>query len=69
MPLGDIAETMLVLIMRTKYIEYTYSHTINGKEFIFSIKKIKEIIEDLPIYNYEILQYIKDFIKENLKEF
>jgi hypothetical protein len=68
MPLGDIAETIIVLIMRAKDIEYTYHHIYNGRDFIFSTNNIKEIIEDLPIDNYEILQYIKKYINENLME-
>jgi hypothetical protein len=68
MPLGDIAETIIVLLMRAKDIEYTYHHIYNDKDFIFSTNEIKEIIEDLPIDNYEILQYIKNYINDNLQE-
>ena len=68
MPLGDISGTMMLLSAKAKDFDLIYRHIWRGTEFVFSTKDIKEVIEDTPIDTPEVLNYIRDYIHENLNE-
>ena len=66
MPLGNMPDTMMLLIMKSPDTEFFYNHTYNGREFKFSTVEIKNILEDVRIDSPEICEYIRDYIKEHL---
>ncbi|MBO5035634.1 MAG: sensor histidine kinase [Clostridia bacterium] len=68
MPLGDISGTMMLLAAKAHNFDLIYRHIWCGSEFVFSTKDIKEILEGSPIDSPEVLQYIQDYIHENLNE-
>lgn len=68
MPLGDISGTMMLLAAKALNFDLIYRHVWCGSEFVFSTKDIKEILEDSPIDSPEVLQYIQEYIHENLTE-
>lgn len=67
LPLGDVGDTTSFLISsapETKFIIRLAS--VNG-EFEFDTDSVKEEIGDVPITEYEILQWIKDYVNENVQ--
>ena len=66
-PLGDMAETMVTIIMSAPEINYVYTHTRSDKEFVFDTKEIKETLAGVPLTNPEILEWIHEFISEGLE--
>ena len=68
MPLGDISGTMMLLSAKAQNFDLIYRHVWRGSEFVYSTKDIKDVLEDTPIDSPEVLQYIKEFIHENLNE-
>ena len=68
MPLGDISGTMMLLSAKASDFDLVYRHIWRGSEFVYSTKDIKEVIEDTPIDSPEVLNYIHDYIHENLNE-
>ena len=66
-PLGDMAETMVTVIMSAPEINYVYTHKRSGEEFIFDTKEIKETLGSVPLTNPEILGWIKEYISEGLE--
>lgn len=67
-PLGDMAETMLILISGNESIDYVYRHKKNDKEFLFDTREIKKIIGNVSLSNPEITLWIKGYIEEGLTE-
>ena len=67
-PIGEMSETMVLLVMRAAEVDFIYRHCYNGGVYEFSTEQIKQILEDVPIDSYEVLQYIKQEIHEGLTE-
>ena len=65
-PLGNITDTLITLITTNKELDFFYYHLYNNKEFRFSTKEIKKEIDGISINNIEIINWIKDYINENL---
>lgn len=66
-PLGSISETIMGLIVSNSEIAYRLELYGNGKEFSFDSESIREKLGEVPIYNYEVMVWIKDFIEEGIK--
>lgn len=71
-PLGDIEETMGILLLGSPEKEFIMNYQIIAegveKEFNFDTREIKEELSEIPIDEYEIISSIKTYIKENIKE-
>ena len=65
-PLGDISDTMIILISGSPDIRFIYNHFKNGKEFTFDTDEIKAQIGDIPLSTPEILDWIGEYIKEGI---
>lgn len=67
-PLGDIAGTIVLTASAHPEINFIYTHVINNQSYCFDTREVKEILGDVPISNPEIIRYLREMIKENLKE-
>jgi len=67
-PLGDISGTLVTLIAGDPDIEFIYRHRRNGQSYILDTREIKKEIEDIPINHVDVLNFIRDHVKEGLKE-
>lgn len=65
-PLGNIADTMIVLISSDTSIDFIYKHIKNGQEYILDTKEIKAVLSEVPINNIEVLEWIKNNIVEGI---
>lgn len=63
-PLGDMAETMLSMITSYEEIDFIYTHTIDGKEFTFDTKKVKEVLGGISLKEPEVYLWIKESLTE-----
>lgn len=68
LPLGDMAGTIAILASANPLIEFVYTHTVDGEQYIFDTREIKEALDDLPISDIHIFKYLKEMINENLQE-
>jgi len=67
-PLGDMSETMQILISGNDSIDFIYRHIKDEKEFLFSTVEIKKILDGISIASPEINLWIKEYIKEGLAQ-
>jgi hypothetical protein len=67
-PLGDIASTLVTLIAGNPDVDFIYRHQHNDREYVLNTKEIKREIDDVPINNVEVLNFIREHIQEGLKE-
>lgn len=76
-PLGSMEDTLVTLLITneevsnthsdTETVEYVYEHRVNDQSFVFDTREVKKILEGTPINDLEVLEWIKDYLKENLE--
>lgn len=67
-PMGDIAETLIALILRAEKTEILYYHKKNGKDFIFRTKDLKLQLKVRNLKNAILLNNLKKVIKQKISE-
>jgi len=67
-PLGNMTETIITIIMANIDMDLIYTHDINGHKFTLNTKDIKKTLGDLPINNMDVVIWLKSYINENLLE-
>ena len=67
-PIGDMASTISTLIAGHPEINFYYSHIVNKESFIFDAAETREELEGIPMNHPEVLNLIRNSIKENIQE-
>jgi hypothetical protein len=66
-PLGEIDETLMILILNEREIDVYYEHIFNDKKYIFDTREIRKVLNDIPFTDYSVIMWIKDNIKNGVK--
>lgn len=67
-PLGDMAETVAAVVALHPEVDFIYSHVKESREFCFNTKEVKKKLQEVPINDPLVIDWILKFIKEGLKE-
>ena len=67
-PLGNMAQSIVSILLWDSNLELTYEHRYNENQFTFTTKEIKKELEDVKITDNKILNWLKDYIDENIRE-
>src|SRR3989339_833585 len=67
-PLGNIADTIFVLIAGNPDIDFYYKHKKNDKEYSIDTKEIRAELGDVPLNSAEVIKIIRKDIEEGLRE-
>lgn len=65
-PLGNIAETISILVLNESGIDIYYEHIYNTTSFVFDTREIKKVLDGIPFTNYDVITWIKNNIKEGI---
>lgn len=65
-PLGDMAGSLVTLIAGNPEVDFVYQHRRGSKDYLLETKKVKGILEDVPINNPTVLDYIQKDIEKGL---
>jgi anti-sigma regulatory factor (Ser/Thr protein kinase) len=65
-PIGDIPQTIISLIMGHPEIDMIYSHATDNDRYTIDTKEIKAQLNGLPINSPEVLKFIKKHINEGI---
>ena len=63
-PLGDTASTITTLILGHPERDFVFRHKTDKKEIFLDTREIKNTLDGVPIDNYEVIKWIKDFLTE-----
>ena len=63
-PIGDLVSTMETLIMGSPKIDFTFVHDRNGQRVELDTRQLREVLGDVPLDSYEVIQWIGDFLRE-----
>jgi len=66
-PLGDIEDTIIILVLNEKDIDIYYKHTYNNEVYVFDTREVKKVLEGIPFTDYTVIEWIKNNIKEGIK--
>jgi hypothetical protein len=66
-PLGNIADTIISLILMSPDTEIKYIHRKNDEEFVFDTKEIKKLLDVIALNDSELLEEIKNLIINKLE--
>lgn len=67
-PLGDLVSTLISIIVSKPDLNLLFKYNFNGREFIFDVETIREKLDDIPITNSLILDWIRGFLQENIEK-
>ncbi len=67
-PLGDITGTLINLIVGHPGVDFVYTHSKNGLDFVLDTRDIKKALDDVPINHIDVLKYIREHVKAELRE-
>ncbi len=68
-PLGNMADTIMALVMSDERTDIKYIHQIDGRVFEFTTMEVKAVLgEDVSLGETDILLWIKEHIKEGINE-
>jgi hypothetical protein len=67
LPLGDISETIISVILSKPEIDLEIELSSNKETFKFSMSEVKSRIGDIPITQLEVLTWIKDYLNEGVE--
>ena len=66
-PLGDISETMMNVVLAHPDIEFELKLRTDSETFTFNSFEVKGRLGEVPITNYEVLNWIREYIDEGIK--
>lgn len=64
-PLGDVADTVGILIQMNGDIDFVYTVRASDREFVCDTRDLKRIMEGRPLTDIAVVQWIKEYIDEN----
>ncbi len=64
--LGDIAGVVSLIAGSNPEKDFIYKHYMNGNEYVFDTREVKEALDGMPISELPVIKYLKEMIRENL---
>lgn len=66
-PMGDLGETMSLLIQGAPQVEFTFTYDRDGAVFRLDTRELREILgEDVSLAEPEVILWLKDYLAEGL---
>jgi len=67
-PIGDMAATLITLIMGNAEVDFVYSHSIDDNNFDLDTREIKEELGPLYMTDPAVMYHLKQTIKTQLEQ-
>ena len=67
-PMGDIVGVILLLVSGNPNIDFTFTSSKNGNRYVFSTKKVIEVLDGISINAPEVVKMLREMIVSNLEE-
>ncbi len=63
MPLGDLAGTLLTLVIGNPQTDFILRHSVNDETFEFDTRPIKAVLGDVPLSDPAVIAYLKQALE------
>jgi hypothetical protein len=67
-PVGNLAETLVLLMIGNEKLIFCYSHSTTAGRFSFKSSDLREIIGNIPLKTSDIKNGVEEFIHNNLDD-
>lgn len=67
-PLGNMAETVFSLVILNPSVDFVYSHCYRGKVFTMDTRKLKEVLQGLPLNTPEVALWLGEHLREGVSQ-
>ena len=67
-PLGDIVSTVLTLIQGHPDTNFYFTHRAENFEVSLDTRELREVLGDVSLANYEVIQWIKEYLNEQYSQ-
>ena len=68
MPLGDVPNTMLSLLVGWPQVHWMLIYRVDAEEFVFDDSPVKEILGDLPLSDPEVITFLRGALNEGISD-
>ncbi|MDD2521257.1 MAG: ATP-binding protein [Anaerolineaceae bacterium] len=68
MPLGNLADTFLTLLLGTPEVNFVLDYQVNDEVFYFDDSEVKEAIEGMSLTDYRVIEYLTNTIRDGINE-
>lgn len=66
MPLGNLASTILTLVIGSPEVHWIFTYTVDQQSFIFDDLSVKETLDGIPLSEPAVLGYLRDTLEEGI---
>lgn len=67
-PLGDLAGTLIAIIMLNPKVEVIYYHIYRGKNFCVDTRQIKDVLGDVAINHPDVLIWLEGVVRKGIDD-
>jgi anti-sigma regulatory factor (Ser/Thr protein kinase) len=68
MPLGDLASTLLTLMIGTPEVHWIFEYSVDGNNFVFDDAPIKETLDGVPLSEPAVMKFIRESLQEGISD-
>lgn len=65
-PLGNMADTLQSILIGNPTLDFSCRHCVDDRTFRLSSAELSEILGEVPLTQPDILQWLQEYLKENL---
>jgi hypothetical protein len=66
-PLGDMGETMGILIAGNPHVDFLYEHRVDAKTYILETREMRQILGSIGLEDPSVLDFVRQDIQMGLK--
>ncbi len=66
-PIGNLKDTIIVLIAGNPEVDFSFTYTKNGTPFTLDTTEIREIIHPMPLNHPQVVKFLTNFLDEKLQ--
>ena len=67
-PLGDVVSTVVTLVQGHPDTDLLYVHSEGEKSVELDTRQLREVLGDVPLGSFEVLQWIEGYLREQYEE-
>ena len=67
-PLGDVSASILTLIQGHPDTDFLFRHIVDGRVVELDTRELREVLEDVPLNSYDVMQWIEGNLQEQYGE-
>ena len=66
-PLGDLAATMISLVVSNPEFHFQLDYLVDGQSFSFDTEEIRAVLGPVPLDSPEVVSWMKDYLEEGIE--